>query len=100
MQIITDIANSFGVDVGKESIVVQEIEGRVNKEGKPIGWLLLLINDGKCIALNYKNGEKLIEGYLLNKNMVMKVLRSEETGHVSCYEESITEGIVDLDHGT
>ena len=100
MQIITDIANSFGVDVGKESIVVQEIEGRVNKEGKPIGWLLLLINDGKCIALNYNNGEKLIEGYLLNKNMVMKVLRSEETGHVSCYEESITEGIVDLDHGT
>ena len=72
----------------------------MNEEMKVDGWVSLILRNRECVVLKFKDGIFLNEGYIFHDKEILKVLGNYEIGDISYSEESIVEGIVDLDHGT
>ena len=93
------INNNYHIDRS----VVQSVQGRVNEEMKPNGWISLILSNRECIVLKLNNGEFMNEGFVVNDEKVLKVFGNHQIGDISYNEQQSTrvvEGIVDLDHGS
>ena len=100
---IADFVNSAIDNYHIDSIAVQNVQGRLNKEMKPNGWISLILSNRECIVLQFNNGVFMNQGFVVNDERVLKVLGNHQIGDISYSEEQSTrvvEGIVDLDHGS
>ena len=65
------------------------------------GWISLILSYNEYVVLKFNNEEFMNEGYVLNVEKILKVIRNDKIGDISYNEESIIEeGIVDLDSGS
>ena len=103
MQKIADFVNSAINNYHVDCFTIQNVQGRLNKEMKPNGWISLILSNGMCVVLLYNNGVFMNQGFVVNDEKVLKVIGNHQIGHISYYEEQsivVVEGIVDLDHGS
>ena len=100
MKNLLDFVHSLQLDYTIDNSEVKNVQGSLNRELKLDGWISLVLSKNECIILKFDNGEFINEGYVLNDNKVLKVFGNHEIDVRSYSEESIEEGIVDLDHGT
>ena len=61
------------------------------------GWISLMLSYRECVVLLFNNGVFMNKGFVVNDQ---KVLGNHQIGDISYNEESLEEGIVDLDHGS
>ena len=101
MQRIADFVNSAISNYHIDSSTIQNVQGCLSKEMQPNGWISLILCNKECIVLKFDNGVFMNEGFVVNDQKVLKVLGNHQIGDISYNEEeqSIVEGIVDLDHG-
>ena len=104
MQRIADFVNSAIDNYHIDSSTIQNVQTRLDKEMKPIGWILLILSNRDCVIMLFNNGVFIHQGYVVNDQKVLKVLGNHQIGGISYSEEEqstrIEEGIVDLDHGS
>ena len=100
MQKIADFVNSVINNYHIDSSIIQTVQGCLGKEMKPNGWISLILSNRECVVLLFNNGVFMNEGFVVNDQKVLKVLGSYKIGDILYNEESIVEGIVDLDHGS
>ena len=104
MQRIADFVNSAIANYHIDSSTIQNVQTRLDKEMKPIGWILLILSNRECVIMLFNNGVFINQGYVVNDQKVLKVLGNHQIGGISYSEEEqstrIEEGIVDLDHGS
>ena len=80
--------------------IIQSVIGCVNEEMEVEGWILMVLSNNIHVVLKFKNGEFKDEGFMLDDKSVLKVIGNIKSDGLIYDEESIEEGIVDLDHGT
>ena len=100
---IADFVNSVIDNYHIDSIAVQNVQGRLNKEMKPNGWISLILSNRECVVLKFNNGVFMNQGFVVNDEKVLKVFGNHQIGDISYSEQQSTrvvEGIVDLDHGS
>ena len=97
---IADFVNSAINNYHIDSIVIQNVQGRLNGKWKVDGWISLILSNRECIVLKFDNGEFMNEGFVVNDQKVLKVLGNHQFGDISYSDGLIVEGIVDLDHGS
>ena len=100
MQNIVDFVNSFISNYSIDRFLTQFVQGCLDEEMKVDNWISLILSNRECIVLKFNNGVFMNEGYVLNDEKVLKVLGNDKIGDISYNEESIVEGIVDLDSGS
>ena len=103
MQKIVDLINSAFKNYHIDSIVIQNVQGRLNENQEVDGWISLILSTRECVVLKFNNGVFMNQGFVVNDQKVLKVFGKHQIGHISYNEEQSTrvvEGIVDLDHGT
>ena len=104
MQTVTDSAKSVMNNYQVNCCIVQNVQGRANKEMKPNGWISLILSNRECVVLQFNNGIFMNQGFVLNEQKVLKVIGNHQIGDISYNEKEpsivVVEGIVDLDHGS
>ena len=103
MPSITDFVNSVIKNYHIDSSMIQNVQGRLNKERKVDGWISLILSNRECVVLKFNNGVFMNQGFVVNDEKVLKVLGNHQIGDISYNEQQSTrvvEGIVDLDHGS
>ena len=100
MQNVSDFVNSVINNYHIDSFIIQNLQGCLGEEMKVDGWISLILSNRECVVLKFNNGVYMNEGYVLNDEKILKVLGNDKIGDISYNEESIVEGIVDLDSGT
>ena len=99
-QNISDLVNSAISNYHIDSFIIQYGQGCLGEEMKVAGWILLILSNRECVVLKFNNGVFMNEGYVLNDEKVLKVLGNDKIGGISYNEESMEEGIADLNSGT
>ena len=98
MQSIFNIINLYANNYHFDRLDIENVEGVVNEEMKPNGWILLEFRNRECVVLKFDNGIYTNEGYLLIEENILRVLGNDEmNGEL---ESTVEEGIVDLDSGS
>ena len=100
---IADFVNSVINNYHIDSIAVQNVQGRLNKEMKVDGWISLILSNRECVVLKFNNGVFMNQGFVVNDQKVLRVLGNHQIGDISYNKQQSTrvvEGIVDLDHGS
>ena len=100
MQTIVDFVSS---SINNYRVTISGIvttQGRLNAEMRVDGWISLILSNRKCVVLLFNNGVFMNQGFVVNDEKVLKVLGNHQIGDISYNEESLEEGIVDLDHGS
>ena len=100
MQRIVDLAKKYSGDHNIDNTSIIYVEAAVNSKMNLDGWISLFVNDGNCLFLKYENGAYKNEKYLMNEKMELKSFENDKNKDLIHNEESVEEGIVDLDHGT
>ena len=104
MQNIADFVNIAINNYHIDSSLINSLQGRLNKEMKPTGWISIILSTRECVVLKFNNGVFMNQGFVVNEQKVLKVLGNHQIGHISYSEQQSTrvveEGIVDLDHGS
>ena len=104
MQNIADFVNIAINNYHIDSSLINSLQGRLNKEMKPTGWISIILSSTECVVLKFNNGVFMNQGFVVNEQKVLKVLGNHQIGHISYSEQQSTrvveEGIVDLDHGS
>ena len=100
MQKIADFVNSAINNYHIDSSTIQNVQACLGKEMKLDGWILLILSNRECVVLKFNNGIFMNEGFVVNDQKVLKVFGNNQIGDISYNEESLEEGIVDLDHGS
>ena len=100
MQKIVDYVNSAINDYSINSSIIRDIQGCVNQEMKVDGWISVTLSSRECVVLHFDNGVFMNQGFVMGDEKVLKVIGIHKIGAISYNEESIGEGIVDLDHGS
>ena len=101
MQKFADFVNSAISNYHIESSTIQVVQGCLNEEMKPNGWISLILSNRECIVLQFNNGIFMNQGFVVNEQKVLKVFGNHQIGTISHNEQQyIGEGIVDLDHGS
>ena len=100
MQKIVDFINAAISYYHIDSSTIQNVQGRLNKEWKVDGWISIILSNRECVVLKFNNGVFMNEGFVVNDQKVLKVIGNHQIGDISYSEESLVEGIVDLDHGS
>ena len=104
MQNIADFVNIAINNYHIDSSLIKSLQGRLNKEMKPTGWISIILSNSECVVLKFNNGVFMNEGFVVNDQKVLKVFGNHQIGHISYNEEEqstrVVEGIVDLDHGS
>ena len=104
LQTVTDYAKSVMNNYQVNCCIVQNVQGRANKEMKPNGWISLILSNRECVVLQFNNGVFMNQGFVLNEQKVLKVFGNHQIGDISYNEKEpsivVVEGIVDLDHGS
>ena len=103
MQNIADFVNSAINNYHIDSIVIQNVQGRLNEKWRVDGWISLTLSNRECVVLKFNNGIFMNEGFVVNDQKVLKVFGNHQIGDISYSEQQSTrvvEGIVDLDHGS
>ena len=100
MQKTVDFVNSAINNYHIDSSITQNVQGRLNEKWKVDGWISLILSNRECVVLKFNNGVFMNQGFVVNDEKVLKVFGNHQFGDISYSEESLEEGIVDLDHGT
>ena len=100
MQKIADFVNSSISYYHIDSSTIQNVQACLGKEMKVDGWISLILSNRECAILKFNNGVFINEGFVVNDQKVLKVLGNHQFVDISYSEESLEEGIVDLDHGS
>ena len=103
MQKIAYFVNSVISNYHIDSSMIQNVQGRLNKEMKVDGWISLILSNRECVVLLFNNGVFMNQGFVVNDEIVLKVFGNHQIGDISYSKEQSTrvvEGIVDLDHGS
>ena len=102
MQSIADFVNSAVSYYCIDSSIVQFMQGCIDKEMKPNGWISLISSNGECVVLQFDNGVFMNQGFIVNEQKALKVFGNIKIGDISQYVKQfiVVEGIVDLDHGS
>ena len=100
MQNIVKYVNSALIHYSTNSCDIQYLQGWLSKEMKANDWFLFVLENGKYLAIKFNNGVFVNEGYVMNHEKVLKVLGNAGIDDAFYGEDSIKEGISDLDHGT
>ena len=83
-----------------DSSIIHNVQIFLGEEMKVDGWISLILSNRECVVLKFNNGIFMNEGYVLNDEKVLKVLGNDKIGDISYNEESVVDGIVDLDSGS
>ena len=78
----------------------KNVQGCLGKGMKVDGRISLMLSYRECVVLLFNNRVFMNEGFVVNDEKVLKVLGNHQIGDISYNEESLEEGIVDLDHGS
>ena len=97
MDAILGLINLFAYEYNTDLSNIENIQGEVNEEMKPRGWILVEIGNKTCAALRWNEGMYENEGYLLNEERILKVFGDDEANREL---ELLEKGIVDLEHGS
>ena len=100
MQKFVDYVNSAINDYSINSSIIRDIQGCVNQEMKVDGWISVTLSSRECVVLHFDNGVFMNQGFVMGDEKVLKVFGNHQIVAISYNEESIGEGIVDLDHGS
>ena len=100
MQAMTDLVNSSLGNFFIDSSIIQDVQGQVNVEWKPNGWLSYVQSNRECVVLQFNNGVFMNQGFVVNEQKVLKVFGNHQIGDIPYNEKFLVEGIVDLDHGS
>ena len=110
MQYIADTVNSIlsknkdtnkrYVDCTINSSTIRNVQGRVYHFLNLDGWVIIILNDGRCITLKFSNGRFSNEGYVMNEKRILKVFQNNDVYEAEDCSEATENRIVDLDHGT
>ena len=100
MQKTVDFVNSAINNYHIDSSIIQNVQGRLNEKWKADGWIMLNFSTIECAILKFNNGLFMNEGFVVNDEKVLKVFGNHQIGDILYNEQSIVEGIVDLDHGS
>ena len=100
MQAMTNLVNSSLGNFFIDSSIIQDVQGQVNVEWKPNGWLSYIQSNRECVVLQFNNGVFMNQGFVLNEQKVLKVFGKHQIGDIPYNEKCLVEGIVDLDHGS
>lgn len=69
--LISSINSAFkSIQISENDI--QNVNGGVNEEMKLSGWMLVELNDEKCVMIEMNDRKEIEEGYLLNKEKVLE----------------------------
>ena len=100
---ITDFVNSAITNYRIDSSIIQNVQACLNEEMKVDGWISLILSNRECVVLKFNNGAFMDQGFVVNDEIVLKVVGNTLFGDISNSEEQsiiVEEGIVDLDHGS
>ena len=100
MQNICDFVNSVLCNYHIDSSLCQDVQASLNEEWHLDGWISLTLSNRVYVVMKFNNAVFSNEGYVMTDEKVLKVLGNAGIGDTSYGEESLEEGIVDLDHGT
>ena len=100
MQNICDFVNSVLRNYHIDSSLCQDVQARLNEEWHLDGWISLTLSNRVYVVMKFNNTVFSNEGYVMTDEKVLKVLGNAGIEDISYGEESLEEGIVDLDHGT
>ena len=73
MQNIVDFVNSAISNCHIDSSMIQNVQGCLDNEMKPNGWISLMLSNRECIVLQFNNGVFMNQGFVLNEQKVLKV---------------------------
>ena len=97
MQSSANFVNSSFANYRVDSSFIQNVQGCVNKEMKVDGWIFLFLSTRECVVLQFNNGVFMNQGFVVNDEKVLKVFGNHQIGGILYNEESIVEGIVDME---
>ena len=100
MQKIANLVNSAINNYHIYSTLIQNVQGRLDKEWKVDGWISLILSNRECAVLEFNNGVFMNQGFVVNVQKVLKVLGNHQIGDISYSDGLIVKGIIDLDHGS
>ena len=100
MQKIADFVNAAINNYHIDSSTIHRVQACLNKEMKVDGWVSLILSNRECVILKFDNGVFMNQGFVVNDEKVLKVFGNQHISDISYNDESLEEGIVDLDHGS
>ena len=100
MQKVVSYINSVIPNCQISNSTIINVQACLGKEMKVDNWISLLLSDKACAVLKFDNEVFKNEGYMITDERILKVCGKDTVGFIPHGEESVEEGIVDLDHGS